>query len=134
MGRRRSLSNNARNRAVGMLQSGLSCRNVTDTFGVAPSTIARLFNRFNATKSVCDSTRSGGPRVTTQRQDNFIRTLSLRNRTLNARTLSHELRTAAGVNVSDQTIRNRLRSRNLRPRRPAVRIPLTRHHRRLRLD
>jgi hypothetical protein len=49
---------------------------------------------------------------------------SLRNRTLNARTLTHELRTADGVNDSDQTIRNRLRARNLRPRRPAVRIPL----------
>ena len=72
--------------------------------------------------------------MTTQRQDNFIRTLSLRNRTLNARTLSHELRTAADVNVSDQTIRNRLHSRNLRPRRRAVHIPLTRHHRRLSLD
>ena len=68
-----------------MLQAGLSCRNVTVTFGVA-------------------------------------------------RTLTHELRTAAGVNVSCQTIRNRLRSRNLKPRRPAVRIPIIRHHRRLGFD
>jgi hypothetical protein len=40
----------------------------------------------------------------------------------------------AGVNVSDQTIRNRLHSRKLGPRRPVVRIPLTLHHRRLGLD
>ena len=85
MGRRRSLSNNDRNRALGMLQSGLSCRYVAVTFGVA-----------------C--------------------------------TLTHELRAAAGVDVSYQTIQNRLRTRNLRPRRPAVRIPITRHHRRLGLD
>jgi len=45
--------------------------------------------------------------------------------------LTHELRTAAGLSVSDQKIRNRLRSRNLRPRRPAVTHPLTRCHRRL---
>jgi len=84
---------------------------------------------------VCDSARSGRPRVTTQRQDNFIRTLSLRNRTLNARTLTHELRTAAGVNVSDQTIRNRLRTRSFSSRpSPAVRIPLTRSHMRLRFN
>ena len=69
---------------------------------------------------MCDSARSGRPRVETQRQDSFIRTRSLRNRTLNVRALTHELRTAAGVNVSDQTIRNRLRSRNIRLRRPAV--------------
>ena len=45
---------------------------------------------------------------------------------LNACTLIHELRTAAGVNVSDQTIRNRLRSRNLRPRRLLFVSPLLR--------
>jgi hypothetical protein len=68
--------------------------------------LLRVFNRFNATNSVCDSASSGGTRVTKQSQDKFIRTLSLSNRTLNARTLTHELRTTAGVNVSDQTIRN----------------------------
>jgi transposase len=134
MGRRRSLSNNDRNKALEMLQSGLFCRNIAGTFGVAPSTISRVFSRFNATNSVCDSASSGGTRVTKQSQDKFIRTLSLNNRTLNARTLTHELRTTAGVNVSDQTIRNRLHSRKLGPRRPVVRIPLTLHHRRLGLD
>ena len=114
------------------IEYGLSCRNVADTFGVA---ISRLFNRLIVTNSMCDSAKSGHPRVTTQYQDNFIRTLSLWYQTLNACTFSHELRTTAGVNVSDQTMRtSRLRSRNLRPRRSDVRIPLTRHHRRLRFD
>jgi hypothetical protein len=45
---------------------------------------------------------------------------------VNARVLQRELRTAAGVNVSDQTIRNRLHAANLRSRRPVVRISLTR--------
>ena len=102
MGKRRSLSNNDRNRALEMFQSCLSCRNVAGTFRVAPSTISRLFNSFNATNSVCGSTRFGYPRMTTQRQDNFIRNLSLRNRTLNVRTLTHELRIAAVVNIRDQ--------------------------------
>ena len=52
---------------------------------------------------VCDSAKFGHPKVTTQRQDKFIRALSLRNQTLNACTFSHELRTITGVNVSDQT-------------------------------
>ena len=51
MGRRRSLSNNDRNKALQMLHSGLSCRNIAGTYGVAPNTISRLFNRFNATHS-----------------------------------------------------------------------------------
>ena len=56
----------------------------------------------------------------------------MRNPCVKARAFTHELQTGAGVNVSDQTIRNNLRSRNLRC--PAVRIPLTRRHRRLLLD
>ena len=84
MGRRRSLSNNDRNRTLGVLYSGLSCRNVVVKFEVVPSTISRLFTLFNATNSVFDSARSGRLRVITHLQDNFIRTLSLRNRTLDA--------------------------------------------------
>jgi hypothetical protein len=53
---------------------------------------------------------------------------------VNARVLQRELRTAAGVNVSDQTIRNRLHAANLRSRRPVEGIPLTIRHRRLRLE
>ena len=44
---------------------------------------------FNAANYMCDSARYGCTRVTAQRQDNFIITLSLRNRTRNARTLTH---------------------------------------------
>ena len=83
---------------------------------------------------MCDSAKSGHPRVTTQYQDNFIRTLSLRYQTLHACTFSHELRTTAGVNVSDQTIRNHLCKTSLRPRHPGVHIPLTQRHRRFRLE
>ena len=49
---------------------------------------------------------------------------------MTARLLQGELKTATGVNVSDQTIRNRLRADNLRSRRPSVRTPLTERHRR----
>ena len=134
MGRRRSLSKNNKNSALGILLSGLSCRNVACTFEVAPSTISILFNRFNDTNSMCDSARSGYTRVTTQLTSRQLHKNSqLRNRTLYAHTLTHELRTITGVKVSDQTIRNRLCTRNLRPRRPVVRISRNRHHKRIRL-
>ena len=89
MGRRRSLYKNDRNSALWILQSGLSCRNVAWTFEVDTITISMLFSRFNAANYMCDSARSGCTRVIAQRQDNFIITLSLRNRTRNARTLTH---------------------------------------------
>ena len=44
------------------------------------------------------------------------------------------MRTAAGVTVSDQTIRNRLYAAGLRAGRPVVRIPLKQRHRIHRLD
>jgi transposase-like protein len=44
MGRKRSLSTNERQRAVGMLQAGQSARRVAGTFGVAPITITKNRN------------------------------------------------------------------------------------------
>ena len=134
MGRRPSLSSNERARALWMLQSGLSTRRVSAIFGVAYSTMSMLMIRFNATNSVNDRRRSGRPRATTHRQDNLIRTLTLRDRTITARARQGQLRTAAGVTVSDKTIRNRLHAAGLRARRPVVRIPLKQRHRIHRLD
>jgi hypothetical protein len=62
---------------------------------------------------VCDSAKSGHPKVTTQRQDKFIRALSLRNQTLNACTFSHELRTITGDNLV--TIATAKRERTCQP-------------------
>ena len=66
--------------------------------------MSRLMIRFNATNSAKDRRRSGRPKDTTHRQDNLIRTLTLRNRKFTAQALQGQLRTAAGVTVSDQTI------------------------------
>ena len=84
--------------------------------------------RFNATNSVKDHRRSGRTNATTHRQDNLIRTLTLRNRTVTAQALQGKFRTAAGGTVSDQTIQNRLHAAGLRARRPVVRIPLKQRH------
>ena len=108
MGRRPSLSFNEQACALGMLQSGLSTRRVVAIFGVSYSTKSRLMIRFNATNSVKDRRQSGRPKATTHRQDNLIGTLTLRNRTITARALQGQLRTAAGFTVSDQKIRNHL--------------------------
>ena len=134
MGRIPSLSSNERARALGMLQSGMSTRRVAAIFGVAYSTVSMLMIRFNATNSVNDRRQSGHPKATKHRQDNLIRTLTLRNRTITARALQVQLRTVAGVTVYDQTIRNRLHSAGLRARRPVVCIPLKQRHRIHRLD
>ena len=128
MGKRPSLSTNDRSQALGMLRAGQSSQQVAAVFGVAQSTLSRLLQRFNATKSVNDRRRSCRP-STTRQQDNYIPNINLRNRRITAKVLKHQLRTATGVNISDQTVRNRLRAGNLRSRRPAVRTILTQAHR-----
>ena len=76
-----------------------------------------------------DRRRSGRPKATTHRQDYLIQTLTHTNRTITAQALQGQLRTAAGVIVTNQTIRNRLHATGLRARRPVVRIPLKQRHR-----
>lgn len=58
---------------------------------------------------------------------------ALRERTVTSTTLRGRLIQAANLNVSSRTIRRRLHESGLSSRRPAVRIPLTRAHRRARV-
>ena len=122
MGRRLSLSSYERAHALGMLQSGLSTRRVAAIFGVAYSTMSRRMVQFNSTNSDNDRILSGRPKATTHCQDNLKQTLTLRNRTITALALQRQLRTAAGVTVSGQTILNCLHAAGLRERRPVVRF------------
>ena len=128
------MSANNRFQALGMLRAGQSTQQVAAVFGVAQSTISRLLQHFHATNSVDDRRRSGHPRATTRRQDDYLQNLTMRNRQIMARALQSKLRTATGVNESDQTIQNRLRADNLRSSRPAVCTPLSQYHRRAHRD
>ena len=134
MGRRPSLSTNDRSQAVGMLRAGQYSRHIAAVLGVAQSTMSRLFQSFNATQLVSDRRSSGRPRTKTRQQDNYICNITLRNLRITGIALQHQLRTSTCVNISDQTVWNRLRPGNLRSRRPAVRTTLTQRHRRARRD
>ena len=59
-------------RAIGLLQSGLSQRQVGERFNVSHSVISRLLARFQQTNSVKQRQKSGRPRKTTVRQDRQI--------------------------------------------------------------
>ena len=78
-----------------------------------------------------DRRRSGRPRVTSLRQDTYIRVTHLRNR---LQTAALTARSIPGLrNISLRTVRNCLRERNIRPQRPAIRLVLQRRHRVARL-
>ena len=112
-----------------MIQAGLSHRQVAVTLNRDHRIIDRLWDRYIQTGPTTDRLRSGRPRVTSARDDQYIVTCALRQRTLNSRRLREQFRAETNINVSDQTIRNRLHARHLRARRPLVRQPLTRQHR-----
>lgn len=121
-----------RNNAIGRLQCGSSISNVALYFDVAPSTIMRLWNRFQRHGSTEDRPRSGRPRITTPNQDRYIRVCHLRDRT---RTATATASSIPGLRrISAQTVRNRLHEVGIRARRPLRRIRMTPRHREQRLQ
>ena len=66
------LGSDSRNQITGMLNAGLSQREVAGRFGVNISTISRLNSRFLVTGSTKDGPMSGRPLVTSRRQDYII--------------------------------------------------------------
>jgi len=120
------LSKAERNRAIGMIQGGVSVVDVNRTFNCSRTTIHDLVRRFRFTGDVLDCPRSGRPKATSQRDDRAIVLLHLRKRFTPA-TL-----TAPAYNVCAQTICNRLCTQR-RPngaRRPFTGVILTLRNRR----
>ena len=123
--RRPGMTFEQRERAIAMLTSGMSARDVARHFQRHESTIRRLLNRFQQTGNVADRPRSGRPRKTTPREDSSLTTLSRRNRFLCSRKLGRLLRNVTDTRVYYKTVRNRLHAARLKAWRPYVGIPLT---------
>ncbi|XP_006819570.1 uncharacterized protein LOC102801208 [Saccoglossus kowalevskii] len=122
---RRQLTIEERDRAIGWLNEGVSLREAARKLNVTPSVIHRLSQCFRETHIVHDGRpRSGCPRVTTPAEDRNLLISALRNRTVTANSLRRTLRAATHTDASDQTVRNLLRARNVRPRRQASPSPI----------
>ena len=132
MPQRRHLPNDARLRAIGMLEAGMRQVEVARRLGVSQSVISRLRTRLAQTNSTLDRRRSGRPRSTSQTQDRFLRTSALRSRSVSAEQLRERL-SRTGTRVSVQTVRNQLHSAGLRALRPYIGVPLSQRHRQARL-
>ena len=74
------LDNQQRAIIIGQVQAGRLKQDVAQEFGVHIQTVTRLMNIFNNTGEGKDRPRSGRPKVTTAREDNFICQCALRNR------------------------------------------------------
>src|SRR6202042_1726182 len=103
------LAESEKNQIIGLLNAGVRISTVARTFNVSRLTVYRLQQRFQPTGLTRDRPRPGRPRMTTQRQDGFIRSVHLRNRFQPAQ------RTADIINASTN---NRQVSLNTVLRRP----------------
>lgn len=129
---RQKLSMLDRGRAVGWFQHGVGVREIARRLQVSPSVITRLRQRFQATGRVEDRPRPGRPKKTTAREDRLITRQAQAVRTSTANRIRRQLQAATHINVSGQTIRNRLHAAQYHARRPAKRTKLTLAHKRAR--
>ena len=88
---RQHLPNDARLRAIGMLEAGMRQVQVARRLGVSQSVISRLRTRLVQTNSTLDRRRSGRPRSTSQAQDQFLYTSVLRSRSVSAELFDHTI-------------------------------------------
>lgn len=130
---RRKLSTFNQRRAIAWLQDGISKCEVARRLAVSHSVIVRLNQRFLATTDVQERPRSVLRKKTNPREIRFIARPALQDRGTTAKVIRGHLRAATNNNINEKTIRNRLHDARLPSRRPAIRIKLSRAHRRARL-
>ncbi|XP_046563761.1 uncharacterized protein LOC124272605 [Haliotis rubra] len=90
-----------------MLEMGATHDHVAQTLGCHRVTVSRLVQRYRQTGQTTDRPRTGRPRVTTPREDRYLRTLHLRNRFL---TVTSSAALALGRRVIRHTVTRRLRA------------------------
>lgn len=120
-------------RVVALIEDGRSMRYVARLLNVNVSTIQRTYQRYRELGTYSRRHGSGRRRATSDRDDQYLRLQVLRNRHTTAVEARNRLQQATGVNVSERTVRRRLRGVQLFSRRPATGPRLEPLHRRARL-
>ena len=111
-----------------MLECGRTQEQVARRLNVSRSTIRRLVRRVRVTGTFADRPRSGRPRVTSVRQDNFIRQHHLHDRFVTAESTSRVVVGNRACPISRYTVRRRLRECGITCRRPYLGLVLTLRH------
>ncbi|CAH3931880.1 unnamed protein product [Pieris brassicae] len=119
--------------AVTLLQQGWSQRQVARTLQISQSAVSRIYRRHQETGGFHRRRGSGRSRSTSERDDRFIVSTSLRNRSLTGVQVQRELRETRGVAISSWTVRRRLKAATLTSKIPATGLKLTAAHRAARL-
>lgn len=116
-------------KAIALIQDGRSQYYVARVLGISRCSVQRVVKRFHETGSYSRRVGSGRKRCTTNADDHFLTLKVLRNRDTTAVSARNELHEVRGVDVSERTVRRRLKEYGLSARRPATGPELTREHR-----
>ena len=103
------IPNNLRERAIGMLDAGMSTDHVARHVGCSSRAIRNLRVRFRTTGSTNDLPRRGRPCITTLSQDRYIMNTHLCNLFQTATTTAANTPGFYNNQISAQTVRNHLR-------------------------
>ena len=122
------LCQNDRERAVGMVQDGMTHQAAADHFNFSRLTISRLMIRLRQTVRTNDRPRNGRSRMTSQRQDNHLRLIQLWNRMITDEDTTRRTFGLTNVRILGQTVQRRLRQYGLRTRRSVVGPILKKRH------
>ncbi len=114
------LSNDLRERVVGALEGGESCRSVAARFGVSVSSVVKWHQRYRATGSVAPGKMGGHRKRVLEPHRTFIVERINQTSHLTLHGLKDEL-AARGVKVSHDTVWNFLRREGLRFKKNTVR-------------
>ena len=127
-----NLTNHVRSMIIGMSDAGMKQKDIAQRLNIHRHTVRNTIRRFRLTGSTAELPRSGRPRITTARDDQYIRTSHLRDRFRSATFTARNL-PGIGRRISAQTVRNRLKVFNIKTYKPATKVSLTDQHKRARL-
>lgn len=118
-------------RITALLEEGFSMRYIAQRVDVSVSVMSRAWERYQKTGHYARRKGSGRRRITTIRQDRHLVRLILQRRIITARNVCNKINL---YNISEETIRNRLREVGLASH-PCAQVPrLTLAHRHARLQ
>ena len=134
-GQRAPLTTEERWRIVSLsTDAGWSIHRISEHIGRDRTVIRRCLRRHAETNDVVDRPRSGRPSVTNQREDRTIVNQARQDPFVSSMEILNHMRYNLRLNLSDQTIRNRLAEAGLRNFRPATFPMLHDAHKQARLD
>ncbi|KAK3884201.1 hypothetical protein Pcinc_011477 [Petrolisthes cinctipes] len=119
-----------RGRIVGMKEGGLSAAEIAAEFGLHRATVYSWLRRWEEDGELRDGPRSGVKRKTTPQDDQRIREYAETHPFGNAVDAQQNL----NLDLSVQTVRNRLKEMGYHHRTPSKKLKLTERHRQLRVQ